>query len=150
MQAFVDIKLIFKDFFHIFTFVNTNTDNHNGSHLVLYRLHKMNSGQPAWKALLKPMKPKGVVAQCREEKLAHCLSICGKYTASDSMRRSRNTTHWFRTCTYILLYVHRATPSVCRDLYSGQAASILNPSKLKCYQAQFLTTFYVSTFSPAT
>ena len=59
------------------------------------------------------------------EKLAHVyvLSICGMHTASDSTRRSRNTTRQFSTCANILLYAHRdrsdlpgvnsATLSVC-------------------------------------
>ena len=57
------------------------------------------------------------------EKLAHVLSICGMHTASDSTRRSRNTTRQFSACANILLYAHRdrndlpgvnsATLSVC-------------------------------------
>ena len=36
--------------------------------------------------------------------VAHCCM----HTTSDSTRRSRYTTRWFRTCANIMLYVHRA------------------------------------------
>ena len=39
------------------------------------------------------------------------------HTASDSTRRSRYTTLWFRTCAIILLYAHRARG----DLYGANA-----------------------------
>ena len=69
----------------------------------------------------KALSP-GLERQILGVKLAHVLFNCGMHTASDSTRRSRYTTLWFRTCADTLLYAHRArgnlrganaTPSMC-------------------------------------
>ena len=40
-------------------------------------------------------------AQTRPFRVQRALSMRGTHTASDSTRRSLNTTHWFRTCTVV-------------------------------------------------
>ena len=61
---------------------------------------------------MSPCTPKALSPDVERQilgvKLAHMLSICCMHTASDSTRRSRYTTHWFRTCANILRYAHRA------------------------------------------
>ena len=48
------------------------------------------------------------------QKIAHVyIFYCGMHTASDSMRRSRYTTLWFKTCANILLFAHRTRGLKC-------------------------------------
>ena len=63
----------------------------------------------------------------------HILGVKIMHTASDSTRRSRYTTLWFRTSANILLFAHRArgdlcganaTPSVCMGFYGSDSVSL--------------------------
>ena len=51
--------------------------------------------------------PKALSLSVERQILVYPYAACSMHTASDSTRRSGNTSRWFRTCANILLYGHR-------------------------------------------
>ena len=84
---------------------------------------------------MRPFRQSGITVRAHAQRrrcrsalsvrsLAHLLSICGMYTASDSTRRSRYTTRRFSTCANILAYCSRHTDRERRDLRGVNSATL--------------------------